>query len=262
MMKMHFFNILSSLLLMYVIIAAFLYITQRNFIYFPTPKTSSPNIEATIFSSDSESLRVWVVNPDKPNAILYFGGNAEAVENNIPEFTTLFPQYSIYLVNYRGYGGSSGKPTESGNYRDALNIYQQLSPHHDSISVIGRSLGSGVASYLAANGSIQRLVLITPFDSIQKVAQSSFPIFPISLLLKDKYDSLSRVNSIDAPTLILIAEHDEVIAAARSNRLVSAFPITQVTVKVIAGASHNSISSYPQYSAMLRAFFDTSLPEK
>ena len=245
--------VLIVLLIAYLGLGLMLYINQRSLLYYPTPKLDHQSKELT-FNNESESINVIVLNQGKTKAILYFGGNGEAVARNATEFEFLFPAHTVYLVNYRGYGGSSGVPEERGIYSDALYIFDQIKQNHDTVSVIGRSLGSGVATLVASARELDKLILITPFDSIQNVAQGSFPIFPASLLIKDKYDSLSRVKDIRVPTLILIAEFDEVIGRKYSMNLASAFNPEQLTLEVIRDAGHNTISLKERYGSLLKAF--------
>ena len=164
----------------------------------------------------------------------------------------LFPEKAIYLVNYRGYGASTGIPTEAALIEDARIIFDHVSQSHTGISIVGRSLGSGVAMALAAEKIPERLVLITPFDSIVRLAQSSFPIFPVSFLLKDRYDSLSYAGSISMPTLLLIAERDEFIPIQHSKNLAAA--IDPSTMTVIEDATHNTIQDYDRYAHSLGGF--------
>ena len=174
------FIILSLIILIvYLGIGSFLFIKQREFLYFPAPAISHKYSEIT-FKHDNEKIKVVSLNFEKPQAILYFGGNAESVEYNIDAFSHNFPNHNIYLTKYRGYGGSTGNATEEKLYADALYIFDQLQKNHDNISIIGRSLGSGVASYVASKRHIKKLALITPFDSVQNVAQKSFPLYPMS----------------------------------------------------------------------------------
>ena len=124
---------------------------------------------------------------------------------------------------------------------------------HKEISVIGRSLGSAVATYVAANRTLAKLVLITPFDSIQHIAQSQYPIYPMSLLLKDKHDSYSRANKITAQTLVIAAEKDNIIGMVHTQRLIDGFS-NNVMLDVIKGANHNNISEFPHYNQILGDF--------
>lgn len=245
----------TILIFIYLVLGVLLFNYQRHLLYFPTAAIKHSDGEV-IFHNEGESIAVTVLNSGKDKAILYFGGNAESVAMNATVFAELFSSYSVYLISYRGYGNSSGHPNEKANYSDAQTIYQQIKESYSDISVIGRSLGSGVATYLASKNQIHKLVLITPFDSIQSVAQDQFLIYPMSLLLTDKYDSFSRVESIKAKTLVLIAEHDQIIKRKHTNRLISAFAESQITVKILVGTDHNNISQDKNYYQLLKQFID------
>ena len=240
--------------LIYFLVGVMLFSSQRKFLYFPTEKIPHSFDQEIIFSGN-ETIEVIVLNKGKKDALLYFGGNAEPVIYNAADFLKAFPFHTVYLFNYRGYGGSSGQPTEKGIYSDALIVFDRVEKRHSKISVIGRSLGSGVATYLASERSIEKLALITPFDSIKNVAQSKFFIYPMFLLLKDKYDSFSRVKHIKAATIAIVAENDNVIPNKRSFRLINEFPSDQITVKIITGSGHNDLSEKPEYYNYLKAFF-------
>lgn len=249
-------NISSSIITiisLYVLFCFFLYVYQRDFLYFPTPQLDHQHDSIT-FNNEGESINVIVLNEGSERAILYFGGNGEAVVYGAAEHINNFPDHTVYLVNYRGYGGSSGSPSEDGIYSDALYIYDQLAAEHRSISVIGRSLGTGVATYIAANRQVDKIALITPFDSIESLAQTHYPIFPISLLIRDRFDSIGRSADITAQTLIILAEHDRVIPAEHSIRLINAFRGDQVQVKTIRDAGHNDLSRAREYHSFLRQF--------
>ncbi len=248
-------TVFSVAVLIYAGFCAFIYASQRNAIYYPTPEVHVPDVADIRLDSDGETLKIWrLAHADGPNAIIYFGGNAEDVAGNIPEFRNIFPRHDVYLVNYRGYGGSTGSPSEAGLYKDALAVFDEIRSRHAEISVIGRSLGSGIATYLATARDIDRLILVTPFDSIENVAKKALPILPVSLLLKDKFDSVGRVADIDAPVLIVIAENDEVISRQHSDALARAFPDSQVTVEVIPDTGHNTIDMSPRYASVLSMF--------
>ena len=206
------------------------------------------------FNNSQESIKVTVLNKGKKKAILYFGGNAESVDYSSDDFSRIFQDHSIYLVKYRGYGGSTGKPEEQGIYSDALHIFDKIKPKYSAISIIGRSLGSGVASLVASKRNIDKLILITPFDSVENVAQKLFYIYPMFLLLKDKYDSFSRVSLIKAKTLVIAAENDQVIDKKHTKRLVDAFPPVQIRVEVIKNTDHNTISNSEKYYILLEEF--------
>ena len=182
------------------------------------------------------------------------------MSRNIADYAQWLPGYATYLVNYRGFGGSSGSPSESALFQDALNIYDALAERYEQIAVVGRSLGSGVAMYLAAERPVDRVVLVTPFDSVEHVARRVMPVFPTRWMLKDRFDSLARVPAVDAPVLAMIAEHDGVIPNVHSDALIAAFPAEQVEVTLIPGADHNTVHLLPGYADSLKAFLGSDIP--
>lgn len=238
---------LSIVALLYLGACAYLYFVQRSILYAPTPRVDAAGAEKISLPSDGETLRIWQLGPADGNAIIYFGGNAEDVTEIIPEFSKHFPRSAIYLVNYRGYGGSTGVPSEAGLFKDAINVYDYVRARHGDISIIGRSLGSGVAIYLETNREVKKLVLTTPYDSIENVAKKQYPYFPVSLLLKDKFASDSRAASIAIPTMVILADTDEVIPHERSEALISAFRNAIPLRRVVPRSTHNTILASDVY---------------
>ena len=249
-------SILKLLVVVYLGLGTYLYIKQRSFVYFPTAEYQDNHGQVLNLLSNDEQLKIWVLNPNKANAIFYFGGNAESVEYNIQPFQTWFPNHTLYIMNYRGYGGSTGSPTEAALYADALALYDKVSTLHKSISIIGRSLGSGVATYLGANREVKQFALVTPYDSVANVAQAAYPMYPMSLLFKDKYDSISRAQQIHAKVLLIIAENDEMIPRKHSNNLADALleANVEVEIELLMGATHNSFSEDRHYKESLQNF--------
>lgn len=238
----------------YAGLCAWLYATQRSQIYFRTPASDHPGAEPLWLESEGERIKVWSVLRDGSRALVYFGGNAEDVAGNIDLFASKFPEHSLYLVNYRGYGGSSGQPSETALRADALAVHAHVRALHAEVSVMGRSLGAGVAVYLASERPVSRLVLVTPFDSLASVAQAHMGWLPVQWLLKDRYDSASRVHRIRAPVLVVGAAEDEIIPRARTDALVGEFRPGQARVVVIPGATHNTLDLSPKYLQSVRAF--------
>lgn len=246
--------VLAVLSLAYGLLCTWLYLAQRSFIYFPTPeRTDVAADEVRVESGDAE-LKLWRLHRDRAHAILYFGGNAEDVALNIPDFAAWFPDCAIYLVNYRGYGGSSGSPSEAALYRDAEVIYDAVRAGHARVTVVGRSLGSGVATHLSAVRGLHKLVLITPFDSFVSVAGAFYPFVPVSLLLRERYDSESRAHRIRAPVLVLVAEYDEIVPMQSSKELAAAIDPELLTWEVVEDTWHNTIGTSPAYGRALREF--------
>ncbi len=246
-------RLLALLLLGYAGLCGWLYAAQDTMLYFPTAPAEARDADALLFEHDGESLRVWQVGAGS-RALLYFGGNAENVAWTASEFSGLLADTAVYLPEYRGYGASSGEPGEAAFYRDAAFLYDRVAGQHADIALVGRSLGSGVAAWLAAERPVTRLVLVTPFDSLEAVAQGAYPFVPVSMLLRDKYPSIERVPDIAARTLVLVADEDRVIDYGRTMALVSRFPPDQVRVMTVAHTNHNTISRSPAYREALRDF--------
>lgn len=246
--------IILLLLGIYLLFAAFLYIYQRKLIYYPVPVDPEFSAEEISIDNRGTLLHGWVLNPGKPRAVIYFGGNSEMVTHRREYFENVFRDYSVYLLNYRGYGNSQGSPSESGLFSDALAIYDELIERHDAITAYGRSLGSGAAVYLAATRPLEKLILLTPYDSVAAVAQKIYPFFPTRYLIKDRFDSASRAPGIDIPVLIASAEHDREIGLQHTLALKQRFDPALVTYQMISGAAHNDIIDFPEYRSLVQKF--------
>lgn len=237
--------------LAYIGLCLYLFLSQRSFIYFPTGSArADPAATATLNVPDA-SLKLSVLQRAGSAALIYFGGNAEDVSQSLAAFADAFPEHAIYMLHYRGYGGSSGKPSEAALHADAQALFEMVRARHPNIILIGRSLGSGIAVRLAATRPVSRIVLVTPFDSFVSLAKRQFPYLPVALLLQDKYESWRYAPLIKTRTLILAAENDEFIPRESTLSLFNAFAPGVASMKTIAGTGHNSISSSPDYwSAM------------
>ncbi len=252
-------KILRILLLTYLGIGAWLYFSQRNILYHPTAPVSHQYQKLQLQNSDGR-LNVIALNPGKPQAVIYFGGNAESVARSAADYLDIFPEHSIYLMEYRGFGDSSGSPSESGLYADAVQLYDKIKDAHQQISLVGRSLGSGIATYLAAQRPVSKLVLVTPYDSIENVAQSRYPFYPIGLMLKDKFNTLQYVARINIPTLVLLSEKDNIVPHPHSQALIQALPEQLVSIQTLSNTQHNNINDNPIYYPLIRDFLQHSKP--
>lgn len=252
--------ILSFILLValaYLLLAAGMYLFQRSLLYFPVPYQTGINRDQVEISNQGIKLHGWILNPGKPRAIIYFGGNAEAIENNISDFETTLSDYSVYLIHYRGYGKSEGKPSEVALFSDAIAIYDQIRPKYQSISLMGRSIGSGVAVYLASKRDTEKLILLTPFDSIVALAQVHYPFIPVRWFARERFESFRYAPQITAPVLMVTAELDRVIPVTRALKLREYLTSTRVTYRMIESATHNDLSDYAEYQQLLGAFVNS-----
>jgi fermentation-respiration switch protein FrsA (DUF1100 family) len=241
-------------LILYAAVCALLYLAQGRLLYLPTPDVNPLGATAVRLAVGDASLKIWQLHPHARPALIYFGGNAEDAAANLSDFDTAFPDRAVYVVNYRGYGGSTGRPSEAALVSDADAIFDWVVTHHGPVAVAGRSLGSGVATALAARRPIERLILVTPYDTMANVAAEHLFWIPVRWLLKDQYDSLQRIAKVRAPVLAVVAERDEVISRARSNALIHRIPLALRHTLVIADATHNDISASPSYFPGLREF--------
>lgn len=245
-------QLLAILCLAYLGLCAVLFLAQRSLLYFPTPARNRHGAETFVLPGNSERVLVSTHPSAGPQALLYFGGNAEEVSFTLPELRDTFPGQALFLLHYRGYGGSTGSPSEAALFADALALYGHVHVTHPRITLLGRSLGSGLAVRIASQRPVERLVLITPYDSVSDIAGQAFPFLPVRWLLRDKYESWRYAPRVTAPTLILAAEHDEVIPRASTERLRTRFVHPNVRYEIVAGTTHNNISNHPAYDALLR----------
>lgn len=239
-MKRFLITAIKIITLIYIFFGGVLYFYQQQLIYYPTQAISHP-YATEVFNIEDEKINVIVINPDKEKAIAYFGGNADTVARRGKSFLKYYSDYTIYLMEYRGYGSSSGQPSEKAIYGDAVFIANNIRQRHNQFIVIGLSLGSGVATHVAKKIMLDCLVLVTPYDSVLAVAQYRYPIYPISLMLRDSFASINNVASLNVPTLALLAEFDQVIPQQHSKKLIDAFLPQYITVYSVPSANHDSI---------------------
>jgi uncharacterized protein len=242
---------LAVVVLIYAGLCLALFLFQRSMIYFPQPRSPTASAATIALPAGDHHVIVTTRPHAGPDALIYFGGNAEDVSWNLPDLSRTFPEHAIFLMHYRGYGGSGGSPSEAALFADALALFDRVHAEHRRVLVIGRSLGSGVAVHLASVRPVARLVLVTPYDSLEDLAASRFPIFPVRWLLRDKFDSRRYAAQVSAPTLLIGAEHDEVIPVRSAELLATRFRPGVATLVVLPGTSHNTISEHPRYLALL-----------
>lgn len=245
-------TLLAILAVLYLAACGAIFFLQRSMIYYPQPAAANASAQRMALTAQGAELVVWVRRHDGPRALVYFGGNAEDVSANLASLPAAFPDHAIYLMNYRGYGGSTGVPSEKSLTQDALLLFDRVHARHPDVTVMGRSLGSGLAVRLASVRPVDRLILVTPYESLSGLAAALFPYFPVRWLLVDRYESGRYAPQVKAPTLILAAGRDEVIPRWSTEQLQSCFAGGVATLKVIAGAGHNTISEEPAYWTALR----------
>ena len=257
------FQFLQFFLIAYLIIVILVYTFQEKLLFFPVKLNNNLYLqkfkknEITI-EHQGIKLHGWLNNPGKDNIILYYGGNAEEVSANIFDFIE-FQDYSVLLMNYRGYGKSTGSPGQNELFSDALHIYDALVSKSEidykNIVVFGRSLGSGVAAYISGQRRVSKIVLVTPYDSITNIAKKHYAFLPISCLLKHPFNSVEYLKNNTVPVLVLAAAEDTVIPSANTQALVNTLQ-NSCTYKVVKNRGHNDIQESTEYWSAIHEFLN------
>jgi len=251
-------QLIFLIVIFYVLCMIFMYLRQDALIFYPNTALHEGHGEDGVVDYSLErgevTLRGWLVNPAyaREKLLIYYGGNAEDVFLNTDEFKGI--QAATLFVAYRGYGPSGGRPGEAELFADALAVFDDVRGRYapDRVFLIGRSLGSGVASFVASRREAQGAVLVTPFDSIENVAKSLYPWFPVSFFLRHRFASLDYVRDIRCPLLVLYGGKDQVISPARTKNLIEHIR-GEKEVVYLAAADHGTIDMYPAYwEAILR----------
>ena len=240
----------------YAGLCGLLYAKQDRLLYPGAVDSNPAGFTAMRIQSGSAVLKVWSLHNSAGPALLYLGGNGEDLGADLPDFDKAFPDRAVYFMNYRGYGGSTGAPSETALVADAQATYDVIRKTHGKVALMGRSLGTGVAVALAATRDVEKVVLVTPYDSVVNVAAERYPWAPVRWLIKDDYDSVKRMVAVRAPVLVVIAEHDESIPRAHSDALVAAIPGMLRHAIVIPHGTHNDLGDYQRYLAIVRSFLE------
>lgn len=255
--------VLAILAALYLGLVALLYFRQESMLFFPVrtdPRLAREWRERRVeIPAGPISIEGWwAENP--PGAgratVLYFGGNAEDVLGTA-EAAPLLHARRLLVTSYRGYGGTPGTPGQEALYADALAVYDYAVRHAGAapgeIVLAGRSLGSGVATYLAAHRPVGGVVLITPFDRLASVAARHYPYFPVRALMRNPFPTDDFARRVTAPALLLAGTRDDVIPAEHAERLARAWAGPK-EIHLLEGAGHNDIQEHPEYYARINRF--------
>jgi esterase/lipase len=251
-----FFKIIGIIiLLLYATVCALLYFNQDDLLFHPQPKSKQEVAEILNKYTEFDTLSFVMKDgnrtcgyiskdtiKEKLPLVLYFGGNAEEI-SHLADFKKYFPNTIMVLMNYRSFGLSQGKISEQTMFSDALDMYDKLvtNPEVDAnnIVIIGRSIGTGVATYVSSQRKVNATVLITPYENMIDVAFEKYPFVPISLLIKHRFESDKYALSISSPMLALISTKDQVIPKHHAYKLIEAWKGKTEALEV--NEDHNSI---------------------
>tara|TARA_B100000963_G_scaffold359205_1_gene385824 strand:+ start:940 stop:1740 length:801 start_codon:yes stop_codon:yes gene_type:complete len=227
----YLYLITSSLIIAYLVVLIFIYFYQRNLLYHPS-ENNYQNDEAQFDFEEVNvevegeiKLKSWLINKDftKLKTLLMFHGNAGDLSNRIYKLNELNKlNINILLISWRGFSGNKGSPTEQNLYKDAEAAIKWLNKKkvdNNKIILYGESLGTGVAVEMAKKNNFNSIILESPFTSIENSAKIYYPYLPVKLLLKDKYDSISKIKMINSPVLIMHGEKDDVVPFSMGKEL-------------------------------------------
>jgi fermentation-respiration switch protein FrsA (DUF1100 family) len=240
---------------------AFMYFTQRSLMYFPETRRTAPADagfagaqEVVLDTADGEKVIAWHLPPrgDNKSVILYFHGNGGALQHRVERFRALTGDGTgLIALSYRGYGGSTGSPTEAGLIADATAVHEFAIARYPASRIVlwGESLGTGVAVALAAEREVSRIVLESPFTSAADVGAKAYPFLPVRLLMKDQFRSDERIAKIKVPVLILHGTLDNVVPLTLGERLYALANEPKRLVRFPRG-NHNDLDGHGAQAAV------------
>jgi pimeloyl-ACP methyl ester carboxylesterase len=255
-----FFNsfllrLLRLALALVVGLVAIFYFLQRDMIYYPIRSTGQElQRQASELGlspwMDADGNRIgWRTGKDsaKGNVLIFHGNAGHALHREglvrILEDTPLGSELDFFILEYPGYGSRDGKPSEAAFLQAARKAFNRIHEVSSApVVLLGESLGTGLASLLAGENpdSIQGVILLTPFDSLVGVARHHYPWLPVTLILRDRFDSLQNLPKFRGPVVFLVAEQDEVVPAALGKKLALVYPGSKMEL-LVAGGDHNGV---------------------
>lgn len=224
-------HIIKVSVLAYLAFLGIMYFFQRKLIYLPSKARPSLEsfkdyTEVQTQTKDNLTLTHWYARKGWPY-IVVLHGNAGNIEDRAYKFKFLVNQgYSVLLVSYRGYGNNPGQPTEQDLISDSTLALKWLLKHEKisskDVVLLGESLGSGVAIALATQYPVKGLIFDGAYSSITDVGESTYPFIPVRRLLKDTWDSESRIQKVQSPTLFIHSKNDSVVPFRFAQKLFQA----------------------------------------
>jgi fermentation-respiration switch protein FrsA (DUF1100 family) len=228
---------------------AYLFAFQRDHVFEPSGALIAPAEEGLekvevveLEASDGTNLTGWygAGTPGLPT-VLYFHGNSGNVSGRADRFRQILDSgFGVLAFSYRGYAGSGGSPSESALLSDALEIFDWLAGRTDNIVIYGESLGTAVATYVAAERPVRALVLEAPFTAALDIAADVYPWVPVGLLMRDPFLTRETIVRVEEPVLIVHGTEDTVVPVAHGRRLFE-FAHEPKTLSIIEGAGHSNL---------------------
>ena len=245
----------------YAILVALLYLYQRNILFVPgktipiiANSVVPEMIEIFLKTDDGLDLRSWFFKGEENKPIIiYFQGNAGTIfDRDYKARQFIDHGYSLLFVGYRGYGGNPGTPNEKGFLLDskaAIDFVEREKFNPNDIVLYGESLGTGVAINLAREVDVGSVILEAPYASITKVASERYWFVPVRYLLKDKFDSISKIKGLTTPLLIIHGDQDDVISLQHGKLLFSEASEPKY-MQIFEGANHGNLYEHDAIKAV------------
>ncbi|PEN08909.1 alpha/beta hydrolase [Longimonas halophila] len=258
----------------YIALVALMYVFQHRLVFFSTsPMLASPDAyglayeDVSISTADGETLHSWwIPHEEARGTVVFFHGNAGNISGRL-DTARFFHEHTmnVLLASYRGYGQSTGSPSEDGLYRDADAAWQHLTEERgvasESILIAGRSLGSAPATYLAARTAPGGLLLESAFTSLPDVGARAYPILPVRWLSRFEFDNAARIAQVNAPVLMIHSPDDEVVPYDLGRTLFAAASEPKTFVDIQGG--HNAMrTDQSAYRQAVQAFIDEHWPRE
>ncbi len=269
-MLLMLWSILISLAIAYAVLVALVFLFQSRLVYFPetgrsfavTPRASGLDFEThEIRTEDGERLHAWRVPAHGARGtVMILHGNAGNMSHRL-EYLVMFHRlgYATLIIDYRGYGQSSGSPSEKGTYRDAEAAWLWLTSRGTrptEIVILGESLGGAVAAWLAARVTPRALVLASTFTSLPDLGAQAYPFLPVRLLSRFSYDTLGALQRVEAPVLIAHSRDDEIVSYSHGKALFAAAREPKQLLEMRGGHNDGFIFVREEWIAQLRAFLE------
>lgn len=272
-------NIVLTVMIAYAAIVLLLFVFQSRLVYFPqvgrevavTPSARGLDHESVdIRTEDGEILHAWWVpastrSPEGRGIVLFFHGNAGNISHRL-DYLLMFNRlgYATLIVDYRGYGRSSGTPSEQGTYNDALAAWRWLAQKRNAVAqdvvIAGESLGGAVASWLAAQHAPRALLLMSTFTSVPDLAAQLYPLMPVRLISRFSYDNLANVRRIRAPLLVAHSRDDEIVPFAHGQALFAAAAGPRQFLEMRGSHNEAFIFSREEWTSAVTVFLERHAP--
>lgn len=262
-----------ALIAFYALVVLAAWLGQRRLMYAPDPKRYSPASvglpnfeERELVAPDGARIVTWRAKArDGQPTVLYFHGNAGGLYGRAGRAARYASAgYGLMLVSYRGYGGSTGSPSEANNVADARLAYDVLvseGVRPEDVIVYGESLGSGVAVRLAGERKVGAVVLDAPYTSMVEMASLTYPYLPVRPLLSDRYETIRRIGEVTAPVLVLHGVKDELIPVAMG-RAVHAAANEPKRIAIFADGHHTDLDEHGAVDEVRRWLDEIRAPRK